>query len=285
MKTTRKINSHKIGFNGLTPTQWTILSKSVWNDVSSQRQWYHLEHGATFSLALAERAIKMYTKEGDLVLDPFAGVGTTLMAAQKLNRRAIGIEIYEKFANIIKQLINNKDLYSACGQEIIQDNCRNILNHSQINGVQLMFTSPPYANFIQKAVEDRKKTHKKSLLVIDNKSVVKPYGEDIEDFGNLDYQSFLKEIKGLMKKLFTVTKPGGYNVWVVKDCRDTKKKIPYIPFHSDIGKAGEEAGFKWHDLIVWDQNAQRSLVLLGYPSVFYVNINHTFLVVLRKPLA
>ena len=135
------------------------------------------------------------------------GVGTTLMAAQKLNRRAIGIEIYEKFANIIKQLINNKELYSVCEQEIIQDNCRNILTHRQINDVQLMFTSPPYANFIQKAVEDRKKTHKKSLLVIDNKSGVKQYGEDADDFGNLDYQSFLKEIRGLMEKLFKVTKP------------------------------------------------------------------------------
>ena len=42
-------------------------------------------------------------------------------------------------------------------------------------------------------------------------------------------------------------------------------------------------GFLYHDLIVWDQNDQRSLVLLGYPTVFYVNQNHSYLVVLRKP--
>jgi DNA modification methylase len=271
-------------FNGLTPTDWTKLSKSVWNDVSSQRQWYHLEHGATFSVALAERAIKMYSNEGDLVLDPFSGVGTTLMAAQTLNRRGLGIELYEKFYNITKKLIENNDLYNKTEQKIFNDDCSNILEYVKRDSVQLMFTSPPYANFIHKAVEDRKKTHKKSLLVIDNNSVVKAYGDDKRDFGNLQYESFLEAAKDLMHKLFKVTLPGGYNVWVVKDCRDTKKGIPYIPFHYDIAKIGEKAGFKWHDLIVWDQNEQRSLVLLGYPSVFYSNINHTFLVVLRKPV-
>lgn len=86
-----------------------------------------------------------------------------------------------------------------------------------------------------------------------------------------------------MTELYRVIKPGGYNVWVVKDCRDPQNGKPFIDFHSDIAHTGEEAGFLYHDLIVWDQNEQRSLVLLGYPSVFYVNINHTFLVVLRKP--
>jgi DNA modification methylase len=280
----KKIKSNKKGFNGLTPTEWTKLSKSVWNDVSSQREWYHLEHGATFSVALAERVIKMYTKEGDLVLDPFLGVGSTLVAAKKLNREGIGIELYEKFARISNNLLSQTDLFSKYKQQVIQDDCRNLLKYVRPNSVQLMLTSPPYANFIYKAVEDRKKTHKNSLLVLDNISAVKPYGEDPRDFGNLGYSKFLSEIKEIMEKLLVVTKPGGYNIWVVKDCRDPKHGKPFIPFHSDIARIGEEVGFKWHDLIVWDQNAQRSLVLLGYPSVFYVNINHTFLVVLRKPL-
>jgi DNA modification methylase len=277
-------NSTGEGFNGLTPSEWTRLSKSVWNDVSSPREWYHLEHGATFSVALAERAIKMYTKKGDLVLDPFLGVGSTLVAAKRLNREGIGFELYSKFSDISTKLLSQKDLFSNYKQKVINDDCRNLLEHVKPNTVQLMFTSPPYANFIHKAVRDRKETHKNSLLVLNNKSVVKPYGDSEDDFGNFDYDKFLNETKELMKKLFIVTMSGGYNVWVVKDCRDTQRKKFYIPFHSDIAKVGEEVGFKWHDLIVWDQNAQRTLVLLGYPSVFYTNINHTFLVVLRKPI-
>jgi DNA modification methylase len=275
--------SNKKGFNELTPSDWAKLSKSVWNDVSSPREWYHLEHGATFSVALAERAIKMYTKKGDLVLDPFLGVGSTLVAAKRLNRNGIGFELYKKFVDVATKVLDQKDLFTKSEQKIIHDDARNLLNYVKPNTVQLMVTSPPYANFIHKAVEDRKLTHKKSLLVLNNKSSVKPYGDDERDFGNYNYNRFLEEVKEVMRKLFVVTKSGGYNIWVVKDCRDTQHNKPYIPFHTDVGKIGEEVGFKWHDLIVWDQNAQRTLVLLGFPSVFYVNINHTFLVVLRKP--
>ena len=277
--------SKKIGFNGLTPKEWARLSKSVWpaREVSSPREWYHLEHGATFSVALAERVIKIYTKKGDLVLDPFVGVGTTLVAARNLGRRGIGIELYEKFVKIAKQILSQTTLNDAPEQTIICGDCRDLLKWVKPNSVQLVFTSPPYANFIHRSVQDRQKTHKNSWLVLKNVSVVKPYGQDPRDFGNLPYDKFLKEIKELMKKLFIVTKPGGYNVWVVKDHRDPQNGRPIIPVHSDFARIGEEVGFIYHDLIIWDQNEQRSLVLLGFPSVFYVNINHTFLVVLRKP--
>ena len=277
--------SKKVGFNGLTPKEWTRLSKSVWpaREISSPREWYHLEHGATFPVALAERVIKIYSKKGDLVLDPFLGVGTTLVAARNLGRRGIGIELYDKFVKIAKMLLSQKTLINSSEQIVICGDCRDLLKWVEPNSVQLMLTSPPYANFIHRSVEDRRKTHKNSWLVQKNLSVVKPYGDDPRDFGNLPYDDFLQEIKKLMEKLFVVTKPGGYNVWVVKDHRDPQGGRPLIPVHSDFARIGEEVSFIYHDLIIWDQNEQRNLVLLGYPSVFYVNINHTFLVVLRKP--
>ena len=77
-------------------------------------------------------------------------------------------------------------------------------------------------------------------------------------------------------------KNGGYSAWVVKDYRDTKNKTPYIPFHSDLAKVGQDAGWKFQDLIVWNQGDQRRLVLLGYPSVFYTNQNCSFIVIFRK---
>lgn len=121
------------------------------------------------------------------------------------------------------------------------------------------------------------------MLVSENNSSVKRYSDgDPRDFGNLSYDDFLVEIGKLMKSLYIVTAPGGYDAWVVKDGRDTKRGIPYIPLHSDIAKLGQEAGFKFQDLIIWDQNEDRTLVLNGYPSVFYTNQNCSFIVVLRK---
>jgi DNA modification methylase len=287
MKTNRK--SSKIGFNGLTPREWASLSKNVWDDLSSHREWYHLEHGATFSIALADRIIKMYSKEKDLIFDPFVGVGTTAVSAYKQKRSGIGIELNKKFCDIANEVLNKeksnlleKNLDDSF-HKIINDDCRNLKKHIKKNSVQLTLTSPPYANFIQKSLEDRKKTHKNSIIKNDNNSTVKQYSNQTEDFGNLNYENFLKEIKGVLKKNLFVTKNGGYSVWVVKDCRDTKNKIPYIDFHSDLAKIGKKVGWLYQDLIIWDQGKQRRLVLLGYPSVFYTNQNCSFIVVFRKP--
>lgn len=276
----------KNAFNNLSPREWTLLSKSVWpaREVSSPREKHHLLHGATFSVALAERAIKMYSGRSDIILDPFLGVGTTLEAARNLGRKGIGFELYSKFADIAKQVITQKTLKENMDEFIIKNgDCRDLIGETEDNVVQLTFTSPPYANFIKKSVRDRAKTHKKSRLVFENNSVVKAYGDDTRDFGNLDYPLFLEEVGKLMTQIYRVTKPGGYNVWVVKDCRNTQNGQSLIDFHTGIANEGVKAGFKYHDLVVWDQNEQRSLVLLGYPSKFYVNINHSFLVVLRKP--
>lgn len=271
-------------FNGLTAKEWAVFSRSVWNDVSSTRAGHHLDHGATYPKALSDRIIRMYSKEGDLVFDPFLGTGTTLISAKEMNRLGVGIELNKDFYEASKKVIlDTKSLFEEdCDIKIYNDDCRNLGHYLENNSVQLTFTSPPYADFIRKSVKDRASVHKKSLIRMENNSTVKPYSDCELDFGNLDYESFMKETQSLMEKIYAKTKDGGYNIWVVKDCRDTSRKIPYIDFHSDVAKAAERAGFKYHDLIIWDQNERRKLILLGYPSVFYVNQNNSFLVVLRK---
>ncbi len=270
-------------FNGLTAKEWASLSKNVWDDVSSARKKKHVEHGATYPEKLVSRLINMYSKKGDLILDPFLGTGTTLEACKNNQRKGIGIELNERFFPHINEIILQKSLTDAYELKAFKDDCRNLLKYIPLESIQLMITSPPYANFIQRSVEDRKRVHKTSLIKKENKSYVNQYGKKEEDFGNLNYKEFLQEIKKLMKDLFKVTKKGGYNVWVVKDYRDTKNSIPYVDFHSDLAKIGEKAGFKYHDLLIWDQTGQRKLVLLGYPSVFYTNQNCSFLVVFRRP--
>lgn len=273
-------------FNGLSAKEWTVLSKNVWNDLSSTRNKFQLEHGAAYPIKLAERLIKMYSRQGDIIFDPFLGTGSTLIAAQNLNRHCIGTELNAKFAKIAKQWKEgNYGLFNSDGKfnySIVNDDCRNLTKYIAKDKVQLTVTSPPYADFIQKSVEDRKKKHKTSIIKLDNNSTVKQYSEKENDFGNLPYQDFLTEIKEILQKNYEITKNDGYSAWVVKDYRDTKNKIPYIAFHSDLAKVGQDAGWKFQDLIVWDQGDQRRLVLLGYPSVFYTNQNCSFIVIFKK---
>lgn len=75
-------------------------------------------HSAAFPEALPEWFIKLFTKEGDLVLDPFAGSGTTNVVAQRLLRNSIGIEIKQDYYQQIKERLRPTEWFlfepSAC---------------------------------------------------------------------------------------------------------------------------------------------------------------------------
>ena len=71
-------------------------------EISSEKA-NHSEHPAVFPLQLAKDHIKSWSNEGDLVLDPFMGSGTTGLAALELNRRFIGFEISEKYSKIANE--------------------------------------------------------------------------------------------------------------------------------------------------------------------------------------
>ncbi|HQY87735.1 MAG TPA: site-specific DNA-methyltransferase [Tepidisphaeraceae bacterium] len=64
------------------------------------------KHSAAFPIALPTFFVKLFTKEGDVVLDPFVGSGTTAMACRELNRRCIGIEIKEEYAEIARRRVS-----------------------------------------------------------------------------------------------------------------------------------------------------------------------------------
>lgn len=288
----KKDTQRKKTFNGLCASEWAELSRSVWNDVSSARQKKHLKHGATYPEKLCDRLIKMYSKVDDVVLDPFLGTGTTVVAAIKAKRNAIGIELTDRFFTVAQEAID--EISDNLQPTLFDDNnigkcklyhgdCCDVLTKLPDNKVQVTITSPPYADLIHKVVEDRTLRHKKSSFVTANNATTNLYSDDERDLGNMSMDDYISKVELIMTELYRITKPGGYNAWVVKDFRDTKNKIPYVDLHSKIANAGEKAGFKYHDLIIWDQNQHRKLVLLGYPSVFYVNQNHSYIVIMRKP--
>jgi DNA modification methylase len=68
-------------------------------------------HGAEFPLALAARCIALTSCEGDLVLDPFVGSGTTALAAAALGRRCLGYDISEPYVQIAEQRLKTAHAY------------------------------------------------------------------------------------------------------------------------------------------------------------------------------
>lgn len=262
--------------NHLSGSEWAQLSKSVerYAGVRSEKQ---RTHGAAFPESLAEAHIKTYTKRGDLVLDPFAGVGTTLDVAARLNRRSIGVELNGNFCRIAQA-----DLPADDQHQIICDDARNLGEHVTPESVSLVLTSPPYATLLQsvKGAFAYKWREHSTLKLISNPP---PYSKHADDLGNLSYSDFMVAIGQVMRATWIALKKGGYAVWVVKDYRNLKAGVPYVNFHGDVIAVAQANEFRLWDVRVYDQTQFRPLVVLGYPSTnYYMNIGHSYILVFRK---
>ena len=81
----------------------------VWN-IKSNRSKKIISHSAVFPIQLVENILNGWSKVGDLIIDPFAGSGSTLVAAKQLGRRYIGIEIEPKYVAICNERLKQEVL-------------------------------------------------------------------------------------------------------------------------------------------------------------------------------
>ena len=87
------------------------ISNLIKMSTRSDQTNYSNTHRAGFPLELPKVFIDVYTKEGDIVLDPFSGLSTTAIAAKRLHRNYIGIELSEKYIEIGRQLLRQETLF------------------------------------------------------------------------------------------------------------------------------------------------------------------------------
>ncbi len=78
-------------------------------------------HSAVFPEALPEFFIKLFTKEGDWVLDPFMGSGTTLRVAYRLRRNSIGIDIMPEYYEMVRQTLMSMQPYLLVPEGVYDD--------------------------------------------------------------------------------------------------------------------------------------------------------------------
>jgi len=92
------------------------LVSDVWTDIHRvKHNKYRDEHPCQLPLHLLERVILMTTDEGDIVLDPFAGTGTTALAAKRLGRNFIGFELDEQYVQIAEKKLTQEEPNSKLG--------------------------------------------------------------------------------------------------------------------------------------------------------------------------
>ena len=137
--------------NCMTAKDWLKSQVGVWQCFYEARDIRDKNiHPATFPIALAKRVIELFTHEGELVVDPFVGSGTTLVAAQDLNRNAIGFDLQRAYLDLCMQRLVNNNMFNKAQQLAIQDDARNISAYLEPNTISLIWTSPPYANLLNR---------------------------------------------------------------------------------------------------------------------------------------
>jgi len=268
-----KRDAHKRA-NNLDGATWTRYSISIWSDIKKTKEEIELRHPAIFPSVLVKRLIQCFSTEEDkVVLDPFAGIGSTLIAAQALGKTGIGIEISPEFAEKAKNRPVSRDLIGAAmtlGQRIIHvGDARKLLQFVQPNSIDLVITSPPYWDIL---LQERTADYKE----------IRHYGDEIDDLGKIqDYRRFLSALQYVFSGVLEALRPGKYCIVIVMDLR---KKNKLYAFHSDVAAFMQEMGFVFDDIIIWDRRHEyNNMRPLGYPSKFRINKAHEYILIFQKP--
>jgi len=100
-----EVNQFTKGFTGYACKSKFKRITNIWTDIPETLTRKGIEHFTPKPVEAIERVIKAHTQEGDVVLDPFMGSGTTAVACVKLNRKYVGFEINKEYCKVANRRI------------------------------------------------------------------------------------------------------------------------------------------------------------------------------------
>lgn len=251
---------------------WMKNQIGVWQFVYEPRDIRDKSvHPAVFPIAMAKRVIEQFTHRGELVLDPFVGSGTTLLAAQDLDRNALGFDLKQEYVDLSNSRISTPPADCHCKQMAFCDDARNIVNRVALGTVKLIFTSPPYANILNR--ERKNKSRRGDLRKNEQFGKVEQYSQDPRDLGILDADSFEKQISDIFRDMMPVLQEKAHILINITDAWIDGKRVP---LHINIINAMRAAGYEFRNTIIWDRrNLVNKIGIFGWPSS-YITMGTTF---------
>lgn len=258
--------------NDLTGKEWTkftcswFIFNALASDLKEEREVTQetQAHPATFSPTMIADFVKFFTKEGETVIDPFAGIGSTLVACKRTGRIGYGIELSKKYFDIIKLRVPEFE------DNIFNCDCRDI-DKLDLPKINYSISSPPYWDVLNRSTDGFKQEREEKGLDVH-------YSESAADLGNItDYDAFLKEVCSVYLKLYDFLADKAYITIIVKNI---KKGGKMYPLAWDMARIlGEKYVLK--DERIWIQD-KIGLSPYGYPFSWASNILHHYCITLRK---
>jgi DNA modification methylase len=229
-------------------------------------------HPATFSEADVERLIRLFTKAGERVLDPFLGSGSALIACANSGRQGVGIELSEHWAQVARERIG-AEVGEAPGLEVLCGDARTVLPGLEAESFDFVVTSPPYWSILTRKAGLKAKRER------EDKNLPTQYSEDPDDLGNVEsYEGFLAQLGEVFAECCRVLRPGKYMAVIVSDFRQGPH---FHLFHADIATTVEQAGPVLKGLTILAQDS-KSLYPFGIPTHPVSNIHHQYVLWFQK---
>ena len=287
--------------NELSGEEWLYFTKSVLTTAYPSELGHAARkaHGANKPPRLMARLIEFFSRTGELVLDPFAGVGGTLIGAAIARgpRRALGIELDPRWVGVYRDVVTSlaaerdgrgpaiAELGSAdpgrprgfdpSGLEMRQGDALAVLPSLADQSVDLVATDPPYNIQLPQTMAGGAlaETHANRRT---GYAMVSDAPADIANAP--DYPSFLDAMGTAFDEFARVLKPGRYALVIVRDAYQAGR---YQFVGADLAARADAAGLVPKGDLIWHQAGTR-LRPYGYPRAFVPNIAHQHILVLRR---
>lgn len=238
------------------PVNFELELNSLWS-FPNRGKWatHDAKYRGNFSPFIPRNVILRYSKEGDTILDQFAGSGTTLIEAKLMNRNAIGVDINK---NALKTCaLKTSFIREKSGKVKLKLADARQLTFIKDNSINLVCTHPPYADIIK-------------------------YSDGIKgDLSHLDHESFLYEMKKVAQECYRVLKPNSYCAIVMGDIR---KNGHVIPLGFRTLNVFEKVGFKLKEIVIKEQHNCKTTGFWKNNSLKYnfLLLKHEYLFILKS---
>lgn len=266
--------------NCMKPKEWLKSQLGVWRFSYGSRDIRKKDiHPATFPISLARKVIELFTHEGELVLDPFVGSGTTLIAARDLNRNAVGFDLNRQYVGLCEQRLAQNSLLSETTQIAINDDAMCVPNYLTKETVSLVFTSPPYANLLNRERRNKSRRFRKN----DQLGKIEQYSQEPRDLGTMSLDEYTRSMGDIFEALLPLLRPKAHCVINVPDMWWENERIT---IHVSLIEELRKRDYELRNIIIWDRtNLVNRIGIFGWPSN-YITMGVTFEYLLhfwRKP--
>ena len=245
------VNKIKLGPDNFEQEMTTIWSFKDRGDWATHNPSYR----GNWSPYIPRNLLLRYSKEKDLVLDQFAGGGTTLVEAKLLNRNCIGIDINPDAIKACRKAINF-DMPKSGKITLIKGNAQKLVKIKD-KSIDFICTHPPYANIIN-------------------------YSDGIKnDLSLLKVKDFLEAMKPVASESYRVLKDDKYSAILIGD---TRKNGRVIPLGFGVMRVFLNAGFKLKEIIIKEQHNCKATGYWKTSSIKYnfLLLAHEYLFVFIK---